>query len=137
MQYFKDLLEKSTVDLISVILRDGVTNLAEKRYAISDWLDQWTENSRESAKIALDQCLANGSSRSKLYASPAGQSPRCYDVALTKSGDGSAAVSIARDVTAEMAVQDDFRRVAYHDGCCQSNRNSPPIGASVARLVIL
>lgn len=116
LQYFKDLIQKSTVDLISVILRDGVTNVAEKRYAISDWLDQWTESSRETAKIALDQCFADGSSRSKLYASATGQSPRCYDVALTKSGDGSAAVSVARDVTAEMAVQDDLRRVAFHDG---------------------
>ena len=116
LQYFKDLLETSTADLISVILCDGVTNVAEKRYAISDWLGQWTESSRESATAALDQCFATGSSRSKLYASPAGQSPRCYDVALTKSGDGSAAVSVARDVTAEMAAQDDLRRVAFHDG---------------------
>lgn len=116
MQYFKDLLEKSTADLISVVLRDGVTNLSAKRYAISDWLDQWAESSRESATTALEQCFADGSSRSKLYASGTGQSPRCYDVALTKSGDGSAAVSVARDVTAEMAVQDDLRRVAYHDG---------------------
>ena len=116
MQYFNDLIQKSTVDLISVILRDGVTNVAEKRYAICDWLDQWTESSREKATSALEQCFADGSSRSKLYVSPTGQLPRCYDVALTKSGDGSAAVSIARDVTAEMATQDDLRRVAFHDG---------------------
>ena len=116
IRYFKDLLEKSNVDLISIILRDGVTNVAEKRYAISEWLDQWTENSRESAKAALDQCFAVGSSRSKLYAAPTGHSPKCYDVALTRSGDGSAAVSVARDVTEEMAAQDDLRRVAFHDG---------------------
>ena len=116
IQYFKDLLEKSTVDLISVILRDGVTNAAEKRYAISDWLDQWTGSSRDSAKIALDQCFANGSSRSKLYASPTGQSTRCFDVALTKLGDGSAAVSVARDVTDEMIIHNDLRRVAFQDG---------------------
>ena len=54
--------------------------------------------------------------RSKLYVSPTGQSPRCYDVALTKSGDGSAAVSVARDVTAEIAAQADLRRLAFHDG---------------------
>ena len=116
MQYFKDLVEKSSVDLISVILRDGVTNVAEKRYVISDWLDIWSENSRESAETGLDQCFASGCSRSKLYASPTGQSPRCYDVALTKSGDGSAVVSVARDVTEEMAVQGDLRRLAFHDG---------------------
>ena len=64
----------------------------------------------------VDQCFASGSSRSKLYASSDGRSLTCYDVALTKSSNGSAALSVARDVTAEMAVQDDLRRVAFHDG---------------------
>lgn len=115
-QYFKDLIEKSTIDLVSVILPHGVTDVAAKQYVTSDWLEQWTEESRESAKTAINQCFASGSSRSRLYASSSDQSMKCYDVALTKSGDGSVAVSVARDVTADMAIQDDLRRVAFHDG---------------------
>jgi diguanylate cyclase (GGDEF)-like protein len=115
-RYFSDLVEKSTVDLISVILRDGVTDIALKRFVIHDWINQWTDNCRQLAEKAVDECFANGCSRAKLHALRSDQSVRCYDVVLTRSGDGLAAVSVARDITEEIATQDSLRRVAFHDG---------------------
>ncbi len=116
LQYFNDLIEKSTVDLVTVILRDGVTNAAKKRYTVGDWLDQWSDVSREHAKTALAQCFATGCSRSKLHTLQTGKAQRFYDVVLTKSGDGSAAVSVARDITEDIILQHDLRRVAFQDG---------------------
>lgn len=116
MLYFSDLMDQSTIDRVTIILLDGITSAENKSFAISDWLDCWNEDSREYAEIAIQRCFKDGWSRSKLYASSSDNAQRCYDVVLTKSGDGSAAVSVARDVTEEMEEQNNLRRVAFHDG---------------------
>lgn len=115
-RYFSELIENDTVDRVSVILRDGITDHASKRYSMADWLNQWDSNSLESAKDAIAQCFASGSSRSTLHTSSMTHTPKQYDVVLTRSAEGHAAISVARDVTDEMIAHEHLRKVAFQDG---------------------
>lgn len=115
-EYFSELIAKSNIDQVDIILGNGITDVAKRRYAVCDWLNQWEINSRELANSALTQCFSEGLSRLKLATMSNGIGRRWYDVVLTKSGDGTAVISVARDVTEDILAQNKLRRVAFEDG---------------------
>ena len=115
-EYFSELIAKSNIDQVDIILGNGITDVAKRRYAVCDWLNQWEINSRELANSALTQCFSEGLSRLKLATMSNGIGRKWYDVVLTKSGDGTAVISVARDVTEDILAQNKLRRVAFEDG---------------------
>jgi diguanylate cyclase (GGDEF)-like protein len=115
-EYFSELIVKSNVDQINIILGNGITDVAKRRYAVCDWLDRWESGSRERANSALKKCLAEGWSRSKLCTLDNGTERKWHDVVLNRSRDRSAVVSVARDVTEDTNAQERLRRAAFEDG---------------------
>lgn len=116
VEYFSELIAKSHIDQVDIILCEGVTDIAKRRYCSGDWLDQWKGDYRKIANSALTQCLAEGWSRSKLRTLDNFEKLKWCDVVLTKSGDGKTVLAVSRDVTEDMFVQDKLRRVAFEDG---------------------
>ena len=115
-EYISELIAKSNIDQVDIILHNGTTDIAKRHFADHDWVNQWEGRSRELADAALSQCFAVGWSRSKLCSSDTPKAQKWYDVVLTKSKDGTAVISVARDVTEDMLAQDKLRRVAFEDG---------------------
>lgn len=115
-KYFNELIVKSNVDQINIILGNGITDVAKRRYAVCDWLDRWESSSRERANSALTKCLAEGWSRAKLCTLDNGTERKWHDVVLNRSEDRSAVVSVARDVTEDIHAQEGLRRAAFEDG---------------------
>ena len=114
--YFSELIAKSNIDQVDIILGTGITDVERRHYTVCDWVNQWGGQSRECANSALTQCYEEGWSRSKLCTLDILKVQKWYDVVLTKSKDGAAVISVARDITDDMLAQDKLRRVAFEDG---------------------
>lgn len=116
IEYFRELITKSNIDRIDIVVSDGVTIAAKRQFSLCDWLKQWDWSSRELANEALTQCLTHGWSRTKLTTLADAKECRWHDVVLTKVEDGTAVVSVARDITDDVLAHDVLRRVAFEDG---------------------